>query len=69
MGKSKDLAGLGGGALNKSLTVTGSANDANIFTAGFNQTNLSILADATDGELRISTEDASGNNYTQYMTL
>ena len=69
MGKSKDLASLGGGSFSKSLTINGSANDTNILTTGFNYTNLSILADATDGELRLSTEDGSGNNYTKYMTF
>ena len=58
----------GGAKITGVTTVTGT-DDTDNFIVDVNNTHFAVHTDGTDGEVSLRAKDASGNNYSKYMTF
>ena len=58
----------GGAKITGVTTVTGT-DDTDNFVVDVNNTHFAVHTDGTDGEVSLRAKDASGNNYSKYMTF
>ena len=58
-----------GDTISGTLFVDGQVNDTDVLRVGYGLTELAVRVDSSDGELRLSAQDGSGNNYAKYMTF